>query len=341
MPKHPDTLAVTAGRAHGAGDALNPAITPSSTYRAGGEWVYGRDGNPAWDALEGAIGALEGGFAVSFSSGMAAVAAVLATVPPGGVVVAPTTAYHGVIALISDLARSQQLSVRTFDFCEPDGTAEVLAGAALVWVESPTNPMIDVVDLAVLIDQAHRQGAVVAVDSTLATPMLQQPLALGADFVVHSATKFIGGHSDLLLGVVACDELRAAALRERRHDVGSTPGALESFLALRGLRTLPVRLERAQESAQLLSERLLSHAAVTRVRYPGLPGHPQHDVARRQMSGFGSMVSFETVGEAADTEGMAEGMELIVHGTSLGGVETLIERRARYDGDARQGVPPT
>ncbi|HVQ87866.1 MAG TPA: PLP-dependent transferase [Actinomycetes bacterium] len=342
MTQHPETLAVTAGRVLAAGQPLNPAIAPSSTYRAGGEWTYGRDGNSGWRSFEEAIGALESGTAVAFSTGIAAAAAVLSTVPVGGVVVAPSIAYHGVVGLMHQLQQRGQVTLRTVDFTSVDQVRDAASGAAMVWVESPTNPMIDVVDLPFVVKCGRDVGAAIVVDSTLATPLLQQPLNLDVDYVLHSATKYIGGHSDLLLGLVACSDSESVdALRAYRHDVGSTPGALEVFLALRGLRTLPVRLARSQQTAQVLSERLEAHPAVSWVSYPGLASHPHHDLARRQMSGFGAMVAFETVGDWTQAEAFAAGLELIVHGTSLGGVETLIERRARYEGDAAQGVPPT
>ncbi len=342
MPHHPETLAVTAGRVVRDGEPLGQAITPTSTYRAGGEWGYGREGNAGWLAFEAAITALEGGQAVAFSSGLAAVAAVVSTVPAGGVVVAPRTAYHGVIELLLDLDRREQIRLRRTDFTDLDQAMRVMDGAALIWVESPTNPMIDVVDLSSVVSRAKAVGAAVAVDSTLATPLLQQPLSIGADFVVHSATKYIGGHSDLLLGVVGThDSTLASSLEAHRHGTGSIPGALESFLALRGLRTLPVRLARSQQTAAELSRRLSHHPGVLRVRFPGLDSHPQHELAREQMSGFGAMVSFETTGDADDAERVCDSLELMVHGTSLGGVESLVERRARYAADERQGVPAT
>ena len=180
------------------------------------------------------------------------------------------------------------------------------------------------------------------VDSTFATPLRQRPLELGADLVLHSATKFIGGHSDLLLGVVvARASERAEALAHRRQIDGATPGALEAFLALRGLRTLAVRLDRSERTAATLAERLAAHPAVTRVRYPGLPDDPGHALAAAQMSGFGAMLAFETVGDAGTAELVCERSRLITHATSLGGVETLLERRARYPGDAAAGTPPT
>jgi cystathionine gamma-synthase len=207
--------------------------------------------------------------------------------------------------------------------------AAAVAEADLVWLETPSNPLLEVVDIAAV---AAASGALVAVDNTFATPLLQNPLALGADFVVHSATKFIGGHSDLLLGAVVArrPEDRARLVR-RREVAGATPGALEAFLALRGARTLAVRLRQAQETAGELAGRLAAHPAVARVRYPGLPGDPHHDLAARQMRGFGAVLSFE-VADAATADAICAAVQVITSATSLGGVESTIERRAKLPG---------
>ncbi|HEX3265441.1 MAG TPA: PLP-dependent transferase, partial [Candidatus Limnocylindrales bacterium] len=196
----------------------------------------------------------------------------------------------------------------------------------LVWIESPTNPMLDVVDLPAVIGAAKRAGATVVVDNTFATPLTQIPIDHGADLVLHSGTKLIGGHSDLLLGaVIAADDPWERRLRERRHNTGSTPGVLEAYLALRGLRTLPVRFERAQATARELSTRLREHARVTRVRYPGT----------------GTIISFETAGSEADAERVCAATRIVVHATSLGAVETTMERRARYESERAVGTPST
>jgi cystathionine gamma-synthase len=338
----PDSLVVALGRPQGPGAPLNVALTPNSTYRLGGELVYGRDGNPGWAALEGALGALEGGGAVAFASGMAAVAAVLETLPAGALVACSRVAYHGVRVLMSERARGGRLRVLFVDVRDADAVAVACEGAALLWLETPMNPLIELADVAALSATAHAKGAVVLVDSTFATPLRQRPLEQGADLVLHSATKFIGGHADLLLGVVvARDERLRDELVHRRAFDGATPGVLEAFLALRGLRTLAVRLDRAEQTAGELARRLAAHPAGTRVRYPGLPDDPGHELARRQMSGFGSMLAFETVGDANAADGVCERVELITSATSLGGVETLLERRARYAGDVDAGVPPT
>ena len=211
--------------------------------------------------------------------------------------------------------------------------------ADLLWLESPTNPLIDVADLTALCRAGREAGALVVVDNTFATPLGQQPLALGADLVLHSATKFIGGHSDLLTGIaVAASEELAARLVRRRQLAGATPGALEAFLALRGLRTLPVRLARAQESAGVLAARLLDHPAVERVRYPGLADDPGHALAARQMNGFGAMLSFEVRGGAAAADAVCRALRVVTNATSLGGVESTIERRAKLAG--QEHIPP-
>jgi cystathionine gamma-synthase len=338
----PESLVVALGRPSEPGSPVNVPVTLSSTYRVGGELGYARDGSPSWAAFEHVLGELEGGICVAFASGMAAAAAVLETLPAGAHVVASKVAYHGVHVLMRERAASGRLQAQLLDVTDVDGVAAACAGAQLLWLETPMNPLIGIADIAALSAAAHDQGAAVLVDSTLATPLRQLPLELGADLVLHSATKFIGGHSDLLLGaVITRDPERAEALLHRRQTDGSTPGALEAFLALRGLRTLAVRLDRAERSAGELARRLLTHPAVTCVRYPGLPQDPGHALASRQMSGFGAMLAFETLGDAAAAEGVCDRVELITHATSLGGVETLLERRARYPAEQAAGTPPT
>jgi cystathionine gamma-synthase len=338
----PDSLVVALGRPSEPGSPVNTALTLTSTYRAGGELNYARDGNPGWAAFEQVLGTLEGGTCVAFASGMAAAAAVLETLQAGAHVVASKVAYHGVHVLMRDRAASGRLQVHLLDVTDVDAVAAACAGAQLLWLETPMNPLIGIADIAALSAVAHAQGAVVLVDSTLATPLRQLPLELGADLVLHSATKFIGGHSDLLLGaVVTRDDERAAALIARRQTDGSTPGSLEAFLALRGIRTLAVRLDRAEQTAGELARRLAAHPAVTCVRYPGLPADPGHELAGKQMSGFGAMLAFDTIGDADAAERVCHRVELITYATSLGGVETLLERRARYPAEQAAGTPPT
>ncbi len=330
------TVAIVAGRGAGApGEPLSVPVALASTYRAGGEGPhYGRDGNPTWAALEAAIGALEGGSALAFASGMAAAAAVFDSLPAGAVVVAPTRGYHGVRRLLADAASRGHLRVRLANVSDGPGTVAMCRGADLLWIESPTNPLLEIADIALLAGGAHSAGVRVAVDNTLATPLLQRPLDLGADVVVHSATKLLSGHSDLVMGAaVTRDPEIAASLAARRSMGGAVPGPLEAFLALRGLRTLPLRLERAQASAGELARRLSGHPAVATVSYPGLPDAPGHELAGRQMRGFGTMVAFDVHGGAIAANAACDAVQIIVTATSLGGVETMIERRARWPGE--------
>jgi cystathionine gamma-synthase len=299
---------------------------PASTYHHGGDPTYGRDGNPGWAAFEEALGELEGGSCVAFASGLAASSAILDELAFGARVVAQRAPYFGVAEQLRDRDARGQLALVGLPELTPAALEATVEGAGLVWVESPTNPMLDVVDLAAVIAVARAAGAVVVVDNTFATPFGQTPLALGADVVLHSATKLIGGHSDLLLGaVVIRDTSLDQRLRDRRGSTGATPGTLEAYLALRGLRTLPARLARAQASARELVRRLSAHPRVARVRYPGT----------------GTMISFETTGTADDAEAVCEACRLIVHATSLGGVESSLERRSRYDSEREVGTPAT
>ncbi len=338
----PDTLAVQAGRpARVPGAAMNPAITMSSTYVHDAPLEYGRDGNSGWGALETALGALDGGRAVTFATGLAAATAIADLVPAGGTVVLSSVTYYGVRIVFERMQSHGRLHLR---MAPADDTAAVLAaadGAAIVWVESIANPLMVVADVAAIAAGARERGAITVVDATFATPLRQRPLDLGADIVMHSATKLIGGHSDLLLGAVVCrDDARAGLLAAHRHDHGAIPGGLEAFLALRGLRTLAVRLDRAEASAVELAGRLASHPHVSKVNYPGLPGDPQHERASRVLpNGSGPMLSFEVAGTVEQTEAFLARLRLLTHATSLGGVESLIERRARYAGDASVAGP--
>ena len=333
----PETLAVTAGRDESPGGPLNVPPTFASTFRDGDTVRYGRWDNPTWRALEDALGGLEGGAAVAFSCGQAATAAVLATLEPGTTVVHPTDAYLGTRQAIASRAARGWFGVRPVDVTDTAAVLDALEaadGPACLWLESPTNPTLGIADLPALLEAAERRGAVSVVDNTFATPLVQRPLAWGASVVVHSATKYLGGHSDLLLGMaVTADPDRHAALVAHRTEDGAIPGVMEAFLALRGLRTLPVRVQRQQETAATLAARLEEHPAVQRVRYPGLPSHPQHDRARAQMQGFGAVISFEVDG-AGRADRVVAAVRLAVPTTSLGGVETTIERRARWAGDA-------
>ena len=335
-----ETLAVTAGRPERVVDApLNPPVVFASTY-VGAHDVqaaglgYGRYGNPTWQALEEALGALEGGRALTFSSGMAAAHAVLELLPPGGVVVIPHNCYLGVAEAVDRRAAKYGGQVRRVNIAN---TAEVLSaaeGADVVWIESPANPTIDIADLPALGRNLSRR-AMFVVDNTFATPLLQRPLESGADIVLHSATKLLSGHSDVLLGALVTridQEQPFETLDQIRRSVGAVPGPMEAYLALRGLRTLPLRLAQAQRTAQILAERLVTHRCVHRVWFPGLVSDPGHEVARRTMSGFGSLISIE-LADAKTADAFIDACLLWVFATSLGGVESTLERRRRWPGE--------
>jgi cystathionine gamma-synthase len=344
------TLAVHLGRPIAPGAPVNAPVELSATFRAGGAATYGRDDNSTWEAFEAVLGALEGGTALAFASGMAAVSAVLETVPIGGWVVVAGDAYNGTRRFLADAADRGRLAVRSADVADTEATlmaCEEVSTApsrresgGVLWLESPTNPLLAIADLPALIEGAHRHGMTVAVDNTFASPLLQSPLEMGADIVVHSVTKLIAGHSDVVLGaVVTRSPELLAALQTRRSLHGAIPGPLETFLALRGIRTLAVRLDRSQTTAADLAERLLGRPNVSGVRYPGLPDHPGHQLAARQMRGFGTMLAFEVAGGVDMAESVCQSVQLITPGTSLGGVETLIERRARWSGESH--LPPS
>jgi cystathionine gamma-synthase len=339
---HPETTVICVGRRHMAGEPLNTPIVLASNFHLGttaapgtgqDSRAYSRtDATPTWEALETAVGQVEGGHAAAFSSGMAAIAAVLDLVPAGGRIVAPQDCYFGVGELLADAQEQGRWAVDRIDPTDTASVQAAVAGADLLWLETPSNPLLEVADLPALCAAGRRAGAIVGVDNTFATPLLQQPLALGADVSVHSATKFIGGHSDLLSGItIAREQALAERLRHRRSLSGATPGALEAFLALRGLRTLALRLDRGQRNAAELARRLDEHPAVSRVRYPGLPGDPGHRTAAAQMTGFGAVLAFE-VADAPTADRLCDAVRVIVHATSLGGVESTIERRSKLPG---------
>ena len=316
MSLHPETSAITAGRPEVAPDApLNPPIIFSSTYHAGGPVGYGRYGNESWSALEAAISELEGGQTLSFSSGMAAISAVFSILPIGAPVVASNQGYSGTMGLLNQHHASGRLEVRFVDITNTEEVIAAMKGAALLWLESPTNPCLDIADLPALIAAAKKQTIGVGVDNTFATPLVQRPLSMGADIVMHSVTKFLAGHSDVVLGSLSiADPALFKRLEESRRFNGSIPGPFEAWLALRGIRTFPVRFRAAEKNAQQLVTRLESHVKITKVRYPG----------------FGAVISFEIDGTAEQAEKVCESSRLIAHATSLGGIESLWERRRRW-----------
>lgn len=336
---------MAAGRPTPAGGVpLNAPIVLGSAFHHGGPQgadYLRHDGSDTIRAFEEAVGALDGGEAVAFGSGMAATAAVAEGCPSGAVAVVPAEAYGGTVGIFAQQQRLGRMQVRSVDIADTDAVCAALPGADLLWLETVTNPLMGVPELPALIDAAHAAGASVYVDATFSTPLVVRPLELGADVVMHSATKYLAGHSDLLMGVLVARAGEAEPWRERRSLTGAVPGALECFLALRGVRTLAVRMQRAQENALELARRLHDHPRVSLVRFPGLPGDPGHERASRLHDGFGAMISFELTGSADEAEQVCERLRLISHATSLGGVESLIERRARHAVDAEHGTPPT
>jgi cystathionine gamma-lyase len=325
------------------GEPFLPGPTLAAPFHLRGEpeespYVYGRYGNPTWALYERALGELEGGETVLFGSGMAAVAAVLLpALAPRDVLVLPSDGYPAV----RELARSH-LAGRGVEVVALPSAGAALERAivegegpvpALVWIESPSNPGLDVVDIAAVCHAAHTRGALVAVDNTVATPLAQRPLDLGADFSVASDSKALTGHSDLVLGHVAArDPRRASALREWRTMTGALAGPLETWLAHRSLSTLGVRLVRQQENALALARMLAARPDVLAVRYPGLPDDPAHRLATLQMDGYGGLLTL-TLADRSLAERFLAGLELVAEATSFGGVHSSAERRARWGAD--------
>ncbi len=337
----PASWLVSAGRPQEPGAPLNTPLVPASNYLLGGSREYSRDGGtPTWEALEDIIGSLEGGEALAFSSGMAAAAAVFDQLESGATVALPDDCYQGVVHLARDGVEKGRYRVERIALEDTAAWIDAAGRADLLWLESPSNPLLKVADLATICGAPRKPGALLAVDNTFATPLNQQPLRLGADISMHSATKFIGGHSDLLAGMLAVrDANLLSSLRRSRTLGGATPGTLEAWLAVRGLRTLALRFERAQQNAQALAEWLEAHPQVKAVRYPGLRSHPGHALATTQLAGFGTMISFDVAGDAASADAVCRAVSLIRHASSLGAVESTMERRAANAG--QEHLPPS
>jgi cystathionine gamma-synthase len=320
----PASILVSAGRqprVPGAG--VNAPLELSSTYVADGAVDYARAGNPTWTAFEEALGALEGGPALVFSSGMAAIAAALSLAPPGAVIVAPIHAYGGTGTILESLEKQGRARLRRVDISDTSAMLAALEGADVLWAESPTNPMLEVADLPRLFEAAHAAGGLALCDNTFATPLVQRPLSMGADVVIHSVTKYLAGHSDVILGATVTARTERGrrfqeALAEHRLLHGAIAGPMETWLALRGMRTMHLRVERSSANAAELASRLRGHRAVERLRYPG----------------FGSIIAIEVRGGVQGAETVAAQVRLWTHATSLGGVESLIERRRRHSGEA-------
>ena len=331
-----ETAVVQAGRPPVTPDGpINPPIVLSSTLHAGGPYGYMRDWNATLESLEVAIGALEGGRCTTFSSGMAAANAIFDLFPNGKPVVASQYSYTGVSLRLQELHDLGRIQLRLVDVTDDAAVKAAIAGdgnpASWVWIETPTNPMMEICDIEATATVARHYGAYLAVDNTFMTPLRQRPLELGAHLVMHSATKGLAGHSDLLMGaLVTADAELSQKIIGRRVLLGAVPSAFDSYLALRGIRTLAVRIDRAESNAQFIAEKLAGHSKVRAVHYPGLGGHKNADIAKRQTDGPGFMLAFEVDGDAQDAERVCQSVNLVTYATSLGGVETLMERRRRW-----------
>ena len=327
-----ESKVVAAGRPAKQPDgALNPPIALNSTFHEGGPIGYGRYGNETWSALEDAISILEGGKTLLFSSGIAAISAVFSLLPEGSVVVAANNGYQGTTTLLKKLHESEKLKVRFVNLANTDETVAAIPGAQMLYLESPLNPLLEIIDLPKLIAAGKAAGCGVAVDNTLATPLLQNPLALGADIVIHSVTKYLSGHSDLILGSLSTnDSALYNRLEQSRRYGGAIAGPFEAWIALRGVRTFALRMQRSQENALELATRLSKDGRVAKVRYPGLPTDAYHQMAKSFMKGFGAMISFDVNGTVDQVDLMCNSSRLITNATSLGGVESIWERRRRW-----------
>lgn len=342
----PDTLLAQAMHSlDPVNGGIVPAVHMATTYARDGDYElrapgisYGRDKNPTYLVAEGVVAELEGGAeALLFSSGLAAAAALFHTLNPGDHVVAPVIMYHGLRDWLNQFCAHWKVDIDYFDATEQGALESAIRPdrTRLVWIETPANPTWDIIDIAAAARRAHTAGAKLAVDSTVATPLLTQPIALGADFVFHSATKYLNGHSDVIAGVLVTrqDDAQWQAARFQRAFGGAILGPMEAWLLLRGMRTMHLRVQRACESALTIARRLEQHPRVSRVLYPGLDSHPGHDVAASQMQGgFGGMLSILVDGDAAAARAVATRTRVFVPATSLGGVESLIEHRATVEG---------
>lgn len=343
----PETLNVQAlHHVDAATGGLSPAIYPSSTYIRDENYElinarhsYGRAENPGYDVAEKVLAELEGApAALLFSSGMAAAMAVVQSLQPGDQIVAPKIMYWGLRNWMVKFCDKWGLGLDLFDAADPDALANtVIKGKTkLVWIETPCNPSWDVIDIAAAAEVAHEVGARLAVDSTVTTPVLTRPIELGADIVVHSATKYLNGHCDIIAGALATakeDELWERVC-EVRTQAGAILGSFEAFLLQRGMRTLFLRVRRACESALTLAQHFDGHARVEAVIYPGLPSHPGHEIARRQMDGgFGGMMCIQVKGGAEAALNVVKRCGVFIRATSLGGVESLIEHRYSIEGE--------
>jgi len=338
-----ETLAVHAARSPDpATGAVAPALHLSTTFERAPDggyphgFQYGRSGNPNRDALEQAIAALEGApEALCFASGTAASMAAFALLRPGDQVIAPKECYYGTLKQLRQLFATMGVAVAQADTWDLQALrAAWTPSTRMLWVETPSNPRLRITDIAAAAELAHAHGALLACDSTFATPVLQRPLALGADIVMHSTTKFLAGHSDVTGGALAVRERGDALqrLRDYQHQAGAVPSPFDCWMIRRSMMTLPLRVRAQSAAAMQVAHFLARHAGVERVHHPGLESHPGHEVAARQMDGFGSMLSFEVPGGADAAMRVAARMRLFTRATSLGSVESLVEHRASIEG---------
>lgn len=345
---HIETLAIHAGQLPdpSTGAVMTPIYQTSTYVQSGvGEhkgYDYARTGNPTRTALEACLAALEGAqYGLCFSSGMAAIDTLLRLVKPGEHVLASNDVYGGTYRLFTRVLREYGLQFDFVELADLDRVrAAIKSNTRLLWVETPTNPLLKIADLAALAEIAHSAGAQLAVDNTFASPYLQQPIGLGADFVIHSTTKYLGGHSDVIGGAILTNDAAAyERLKFLQNAIGAVPGPLDCFLTLRGLKTLPLRMERHSANAQRIAELLADHPGVKQVLYPGLDDHPGHRVAQRQMRLYGGMISFLPVGDAAAAKRIVERTRIFALAESLGGVESLIELPAQMTHASVAGSP--
>lgn len=340
---HPQTLAIHAGADVDAETgAVAPPLHLSTTFRHGpaGERVagyeYQREGNPTNDRLREALMALEGGKqAMTFASGMAAMTTLLESLPGGARVLFPDDCYSGLRMLFEEFLPERGIVAEVVNMADLEAVRAACAmPLAMLWIETPSNPRMKIADIATLADIGHAAGATVVVDNTFATPLLQRPLELGVDIVMHSTTKYFGGHSDVLGGalVFAEDGELAHKVAHRLHVTGAVLAPFSAWLTLRGCRSLGARMAMHCANARKVVDFLASHPAVERVNYPGLPSHPGHEVAARQMRDFGAMLSIEVCGGRDAALAMAGKLRLFTNATSLGGCESLIEHRASVEG---------
>jgi cystathionine gamma-synthase len=339
-----ETLAVHAGAETDAETgAVAPPIHLSTTFRHGpaaeriAGYEYQREGNPTQDRLETALAALEGGTAaLAYASGMAAIAGLLETLPAGARILLPDDCYSGLRYLANEFLPQRGVQAEFIDMADVAAAEAACARGpvALLWAETPSNPLLKVSDIAALARIAHAHGALLACDNTFATPVLQQPLALGADVVMHSTTKYFGGHSDVLGGalVFARQDDLLETVRHRRHITGGVLAPFSAWLLLRGCRSLAARMAMHCANARVLAEFLAAHPAVARVNWPGLTTHPGHAVARAQMKDFGAMLSVQLRGGREAALAAAGKLQLFTNATSLGGCESLVEHRASVEG---------